>query len=383
MPTAPVSPLSAFLTAVGGFVAFSLAFVSSPAFAAPAKAAPAPEPSLPAPAATLKVTPGTGGGPWKIQIENAGEGPLRLTADPRLLILELTPPAPAEPVKGKPKATGPIRCILPDDARPSTDDGRELVIPAKRSWSNLIDPLFYCFGAKERAALVTGTQVKARFGWPAPTPKPGARPATANPPFVISPVGAAIGKVGPAKALESDTFTLTDAVPLAPNAGTTKAEGGATGDGDSAPKVYLTVPETADIYRGFEIGTVVSLHNQSDRAITLLNRPEMILFSVSSASGAVSCGYPKIVASPIRELFTTVGVKGRSDTGVLITAVCPAGTFDEPGLYRVTPRLDTTNASGRSLGLRTWDGVVPGRKPLLLRVRSPRKTTVPPRPTLD
>ncbi len=350
---------------------------------APAAKAAAPEPVLPAPQVTLKVTPGTGGAPWRLQIENTGEGPVRIPADPRLLILELTPAAAPEAADpgGKKKATKPPpppRCILPDDARPSTDEGRELVIPPKRSWSASFDPLFHCFGERERAALVPGTTVKARFGWPSPPPREGATPRKAPPlapPFAVMPVGASVGKVGPIKSIDADSFALTEAVVIDKPA--------AASDEAASSVVSLSVPRTMDAARGNELATTVTLTNGSDRPITLLFRPDMLQFSVSGPAGSVSCGQPRSVASPIRELFTTVPVNGKTSTTVLFTTTCPAGTFDEPGIYRVTPRLDTTNASGRPVGLKSWEGVAVAKSPLLLRVRLPKTPALPPRPTLD
>jgi hypothetical protein len=358
--------------------------IAAPSLAAPVlpkKPATPPEPPLPAPQMSMKVTPGTGGGPWRVQIENLSEGPVRIPADPRLLILELTPPASAVEVDPKKKkAAGPAtppKCILPDDSRPSDDVGRELVLPSKRSWSMTFDPLFYCFGARERAALVVGTSAKARFGWPAPAPKAGAaaKPPSQNPPLAVTPVGASVGKVSGLKAIESDAFSLTEAVTI--------AKPTTTNDETASATVTLSVPETMDVGRGVELSTNIALANQSDRAITLMYRPDMMNFTVSGPVGNVSCGFPRQVGSPIRELFTTVAVKGRTDVSVMFSATCPPGTFDEPGLYRVLPRLDTTQASGRTIGLKSWDGVAIGKSPLLLRVRIPRKPGLPPRPTLD
>jgi hypothetical protein len=329
---------------------------------------------------SLKITPGAGGGPWRMQIENTGEGPVRIPADARLLLLELTPPAtaPEEAAKRK-KATPttPPRCILPDDVRPTTDEGRDLVIPSKRSWSTTFDPLFYCFGARERAALASGTSVRASFGWPAPAPRPGARPAkTTAPsaPFAVTPVGASIGKVASAKALTADAFVLSEAVNV------TKAS---SSTDEAAPSsVTLSVAEALDAARGIELGATVTLTNGGDRPITLLYRPDMLLFTVSGPAGTVSCGTPR-VSIPIRELLSTVAPKGKLDTSVLFTTTCPPGTFNDPGIYRVLPRLDTTSTSGRSMGIKTWEGTALAKAPLLVRVRSPRSAALPPRPTLD
>lgn len=346
--------------------------------------------ALPPPPLALSVQPGTGGGFWKIRIENTGDVPVRLAADARLLVLEVTPPPGfVDPSAAKAKrAAAPqtsggaavIRCVLPDDARPQVDEGRELVVPAKRSWSAMFDPLLYCFGARERAALASGAIVTAHFGWLTPAVRAGAKPSGARkapavaPPFVAAPVGAAVGRVAPAKLLEAAPFTLEDNVVAPP----------ALPPATSSQAFLVTTPETLDVKRGSEISTVVTIANQTDKPVTLLFRPEMLRFSVAGPAGSVACGSQRSVGSPIRELYSTVGVKGRASTQLLLTAICPADTFDEAGIYRVTPVLDTSGASGRTVGLRTFDGMISGSKPMLLRVRSrrhpPTSTT---RPSLD
>jgi hypothetical protein len=341
-------------------------------------------PELPPPQVSLKVTPGSSGAPWRLSIENTGNGPVRIPADPRLLILELTPAGelqPADPKAKKKALQQPPRCVLPADARPSTDDGSDLVIFPKRSWSATFDPLFYCFGARERSALVAGTTVKAVFGWPQQTTA-GKAPALV-PPLAVTPVGASVGKVSPLKAIEADAFVLSDGVPFG-SASTNAIDGdGKQADGEASAEMTLSIPAALDASRGTELGTTVTLHNRSDRPKTLLFRPDMLTFTVTGPTGVVSCGSPRQVTSPIRELFTTVPVKGKTETTVLLGAACPAGTFDQPGIYRVAPKLDTTGASGRSLGIKTWEGVAVANTPLVVRVRTARRPALPPRPTLD
>lgn len=286
--------------------------------------------------------------------------------------MELIPPASTEP-KDKKKKPTELRCTLPDDARPSTDEGRELVIPPKRSWSSVFDPFFYCFGARERAALVPGTVVKARFGWRPPSPRKG-KVAPLTPPFAIAPVGAAIGQLSPMKELEAPPVTLSEAV---------KVEESTSSDGSSPPALSLTLPEAMDASRGVELSTTVTVTNTSERSVTTMIRPDTLGFTVKGPAGSVSCGTPKQVGSPIRESFTTLKPKGRAQVSLLLTAVCPPGTFDDPGTYRVFPRIDTRTASGQSIGLRTWDDEASGKKPMILRIRKPRRETVAPKPTLD
>lgn len=354
-----------------------------------------PAPALPSPPLDFTVTPGVGaasgdsaggGSPWTLRIANSGELPVRIAADPRLLVLELTPAATAAPANAKSaksaktaKAPSLLRCMLPADSRPSTDEGRELVIPAKRSWSATFDPLFYCFGAKERAALVPGTTVKARFGW-----SPPAKAKTLAPPFVAAPVGAAVGKLASAKELEAAPFAISE--PLAPSVAKSNAEVGAAGSDEDAvkPSFLLSMPASLDVARATDLGTSVTLRNVGDRSATLVFRPSTLAFSVQGPAGSISCGNPREGATPIRELFSTVAPKGSVSTSFLLNALCPPDTFDEPGIYRVTPRLDTTGSSGRAIGVKTWDGEVLGTTPMLLRVRQRRSTTIKePRPSLD
>jgi hypothetical protein len=249
-------------------------------------------------------------------------------------------------------------------------------MPEGRSWSGTLDPIFYCFGAKERGALVAGTEVKPAFGFPS-------RPASVTqPPFAAAPVGASVGQLAPTKLVEGAPFTLSEANPASSVSGL-PTTGGASADGQ-ASAVTLSVPETLDASRAVERSTTVTLTNGEPTPITVLFRPDMLLFSVSGPNGSVSCGYPRQGAVPIRELFTTVGSKQKTQTTVLFSATCAAGTFDDAGIYRVWPRLDTTGVSGRSLRMRTWDGVAVGKAPLLLRVRTPRSARPSSaRPSLD
>lgn len=331
----------------------------------------------------LTITPAATG-LWTLRIQNTGDSPVRIPADARLLSLEITPPnAPVELDKKTKAPLGAPRCVLPDDARPSTDEGRELVIPSTRGWSTTFDPLFMCFGARERAALVAGASVKAHFGWKTPAPAKGktareVAPALA-PPFAVTPVGASVGKVAPQKEIESDPVTLTDTV-TAKTAPASAAPASATPE--EAPKVYLTLPETMDAAKGVDLSTTVTLANDGDRPITLLFRPDMLQFSVSGPAGTVGCGSPRNIG-PMRELYITVGSRARTSLSVVFTATCAPGTFDQPGLYRMSAKLDTTQASGRSVNVKTWDDVAQTKSPMLLRVREPHKAPPPSRPNLD
>lgn len=354
-----------------------------------------PAPSAPSPPPlSLSVAPGSGGAPWRLRVENTGDLPMRVVADPRLLTLELDRPPPddeSKARKGRRPEPSVLRCALPADARPTIDDGPIVVIPAKRSWSASFDPLFYCFGPRERAALVAGAVVKPRLGWAPPKTRAprGAKSPAPSPPFAAVPVGAAVGQLSPVKELEGAAVTLTEDVAVAPPpaAGAIAPAASDADAGAEAPKeerdLVLSVPAAVDVARGSEIGTTVTLTNTGERAATLLFRPQTLMFKVTGPGGSVTCGSRAEVEAPIRELFVRLGPKGRAQLPVLLTSVCPSGTFDDPGVYRVLPRLDTTGASGRPLGMKTWDGETEAKEPLLVRVRSPRKPAAPTRPSLD
>ncbi len=375
-------------------LAFPLALGAPLFFGSPSARAEEAAPStLSAPPLTLSVTPGTGGAPWKVRIENTGEVPVRIAADPRLLVLEVTAPAgtieeaaaqkragarhkPAEPVT--------VRCMLPGDARPPTDEGHDLVVPSKRAWSTSIDPLLYCFGPRERGSLVAGATVKAHFGWPAPlattSARERARKKAAPPgPFVAAPVGAAIGKIAPAMDLEGAAFTLGETVP-----GATPTPAAAESNIPGRPTLSVSMASAMDVARGIEIGATVTVVNDGDKAAILLFRGETVRFSVSGRQGSVACGTTRYIDSPIRELYSTIAPKARASVTLLLTATCPSDTFDEPGIYRVTAILDTSGASARAIGVKTWDGETTARAAMLLRVRAPRRPDTPTaRPILD
>jgi hypothetical protein len=366
------------------------------AFAALARAeARAEEPPLPSqPPLTLTVTAEPGGAPWRVVVSNGGDLPMRIAADARLLSFDLTPRGSGAPT---------VRCALPASARPSSDEGTELVIPGKRSWTTTIDPLFLCFRAEERALLVPGTTVTASLGWPpalAPAPAPAgnraaskrapskraASSATARAarPAVAVPVGAAVGKLADASTITGAPFTLSDGVTVSPPPSSAAAASGTPADdtGETS-KMAIRTTEAIDVARGVDVVVNVTVANEGDRPVTTFLRASTLAFTVQGPSGSVSCGTPRAVSEPFRELFTTIAARKTAQLTLLLTALCPAGTFDEPGVYRVISRLDTRGTSGRNVGLKTWDGEVRARTPMLLRVRAPRRPGPSARPRLD
>jgi hypothetical protein len=111
--------------------------------------------------------------------------------------------------------------------------------------------------------------------------------------------------------------------------------------------------------------------------VVFLLRPETVAFDVTGPTGfgdtepapSTRCSWVGSPPSPIAEAFTHSGVHGKSELTVLLDALCPEHTFDAPGLYFVRARLDTQRASGRSIGLATFDGEVLAEGVTRVRIR--------------
>jgi hypothetical protein len=339
-----------------------------------ARAAPPAPPAPPAAAAapasvSLTIDTLAPQSPWKMRIENTGAVPLRVLADARLLSFDITPPG----------AKKSVRCALPADMRPSSDLDRVLVVPPKRSYSEIFDPRLYCFGHTEAAALISGAKVVAHLGFAAAAH--GKKPVA---PFEVAPIEGVVPVVSPAREVVSSPMTLpasessaSPAAPPPPNVAT------ANGDAPFPTKLSLSVPAHVGAYRPYELTIAVTVHNDGARAVTLLFRPETIGFDVIAPSGTVRCSWPTRVGGTVREAYTTVRAKGRATVSVLLPDLCPDNTFDQGGLYVVRPRVDTRGGASESLGLTTFEGEVIGTTTTLLRIRHGNNPPKAQRPALD
>jgi hypothetical protein len=295
-----------------------------------------------------------------MRVENTGEVPLRLVADARLLALEVRAPGAARSV----------RCVLPDDMRSFDPDDRALFLPAHKSYSQSFDPRLYCFGAREAAALVPDAKVIASLGW-----------HTGNKAFVVEPIGGGSPPAAAAREIVAAEWTIPPAA--APSS--TPKPPPPPPDDLNAPKLVVSAPERVDAASGEEIEISVTVRNAGTRRVYFMLHPETLAFDVEGAHAATHCTSGRGLVA-IRELFTALGPGEKASLPVLVTTLCPPHTFDEPGLYAVRPSLDTTQASGNSIGLRTFDGRVEAATPLLLRVRHERRSSTPAlpnRPSLD
>ncbi len=329
-----------------------------------ASAAPPSPSSAPPPRLALTVTGEAPDRPWTLRVENLDDVPVRLVADARLLILEVTPEG----------AEHSIRCALPSDMRPGGDDERGLILPPRRAYAETFDPRLYCFGTREAAALIAGANVVAHLGWMP-------RGKRTKPPYVAAPIEGVEPERAPLMEIISDARHLPAPPPPSP-----VEAGGAprvAPEGDVAPKLLLSGPHRVDVGTPVDVALPITLTNQGPRSVTLLFRPETLAFDVIGPTGSTPCKWAVSATSPIRELFTTVPPHGSASVAVSLSALCEAATFESPGIYSATPRLDTRHASGQSINLRTFDAELASPEPTLIRVRAARVPLPRARPTLE
>jgi len=361
----------------------------------PVRPAPAPEPEPQGPAPSLKLTVVTPAhGLWQMHVENLDTVPVRLVADARLLSLDVTP-------AGDAAGGHTVHCVLPGDMRPADDEERGLVVPPKRSYAESFDPRLYCFALPETAVLTPGASVVAHLGW-APPParaRHDRHPALKAGPYVVSPLEGVVPVVGAQRELTSEAFSIPAEVAVADPAvrptdpskppASPSAQPPSSADppppavGDAPPRLSLEVSSRADVERPGDLTVAVRLSNDGNRPVSLLFRPTVLHFVAAGPAGATRCRWPNQSDTPIRELFTTLSPHESTSVEVQLADLCQIPIFDKPGLYVVRARLDTRRASGASIGMRTFDGELEAKEPMLVRVRAAKDGIARPRPTLE
>jgi hypothetical protein len=288
-------------------------------------------------------------GPWTLHVTNRGDVPVRLVADARLLVLEVTPRSAARPE----------RCELPGDMRPADDMDSALVLPPGRSYAETFEPRLYCFGARLLDALSAGAVVVGHLGWT------GTR---AHGPYVVQALDGVEPVVGPLRTVDSPPIALPDDPTPAP-----AADVASRLDDPDPTRFTLRGPAAIDAASSGNIGVLVTLHNAGKRPVTVRFRPETLGFRVASPAGVQDCRWPLSPVAAMRELFTTVRPDASTDLAVLLGDYCDSHAFEQPGLLVVLPRMDTRKASGADLAMHTFDGQVLASTPTVVRLHKGTK----------
>jgi hypothetical protein len=106
-------------------------------------------------------------------------------------------------------------------------------------------------------------------------------------------------------------------------------------------------------------------------------------FEVTGPHGNEDCRWPLAPVAAMHELFTTLRGGGSADLSVLLDAYCSSRSFEDPGLVIIRPELDTRQASGADIGLRTFDGRVLASSPVIVRLRQGSSTAHLQHPRLE
>jgi hypothetical protein len=298
-------------------------------------------------------------GRWVMRVTNQGTVPLRLVADARLIVLEITPRS----------ARAPIRCELPADMRPADDMDRVLVLPPGRSYAEGFEPRLYCFGLQAGHALAQGASVVARLGWSGGT--------HAGAPFVLSSIEGVEPVVMPLKFLESAPIVLPDdpTPPLVRAAAVDPNE-------PDPPKLTLRATAAIDAPSANGLGIDLTLQNDGKRPTTVRFRPESVRFAVTSESAGEDCTWPMRPVAAMRELYATLPPGGSQRLPVLLDAYCTQ-SFGVAGLLVVRATLDTRSTSGEDIGIRAFRGAVTAKEPTLIRLHQGKRGRVLVRPHVE
>ncbi|MFO0612000.1 MAG: hypothetical protein U0414_05410 [Polyangiaceae bacterium] len=341
----------------------------------------------------LTVTAPTPDPPWTMRLENTGEHPIRIAADVRLLSFELE-------TKG-----GTKKCTAPAGLRPTKLlKSRELYLKPGEAFQQEFDPRLYCFGTTGDA-LTNATVVHAHYGFAAPSWGQSKGPFAAQ------------GIDEPAEFAALPTIDATDVqlayATFAPPPPPAPAEPAPTHASLVAPSAPPPEPESffidknkarftvfvdrfSDVNAARDIVVNVHLKNEGTHEMIAALRGRMVSFVVEqlgrdgSSMKTVDCTGEDQTHPISAEMLRGLGGGQSVTIPLLVAEVCPPSTFDRPGLYRVTPRLDTL-ASGEAAELEAYVGRAFTRDAVLVRVAtarepfedSPPAVYVPPPPPPD
>lgn len=319
--------------------------------------------------------------PWTLIVANRGAVNVTLAGDVRLLELEVQKPAPAEPEASeskKPKPTKiekPALCRFSAGERPQKVDATlSVTLPPDSMALYRFDPRLIC----DEEILVPGATVTPRFGWEPKTKtvwKAGKKEEVLLPqeaPFVA--VGAGEGGPEPLKQLVGEPFTLDSS--YAPPEEPEKI------DSKEPPPLALSVRPLGSASDARTETVTVEIKNPASVGRYLFLRRELITYEVVGPAGNTSCSSYPDQRAPSRQGFEFLSPGRTLSLTSRLPEMCPPGTFDTSGLYRVHARLDAVER-GDDYKLDAFVGSVTSKRPGILRMRGgspPRMFVLPVQP---
>lgn len=314
--------------------------------------------------------------PWLLAVENQSEHPVEVLADPALLEFDVETPeaAPIEttpPKRAVPKKTDRVTCR--SGTRPK--DG------APTSWVK-IEPgslLTYSFDPRplceKDGTLQSGKLVTPRFGFPIETKKvwrKGKSEVVTNEleaPFLARRAEES-AEIVPVKFLALEPFTLDETYPFDALTPTplTPEEREAAALRDSLP-LALSIRPLGTVADADETVVSVTLRNRGDKTLRLFYRREHLVYEIEGPLGPATCVMQPSDRAPEANAYDSLSPGESVSLATRLAEACPLGTFDRPGTYNVSVRLEAHH-SGKDVGLEAFVGRIPSATPARLVVKN-------------
>jgi len=334
--------------------------------------------------------------PWLIAVKNEGTEAAHFVADTRLIWLEVSVPG----------AKKPVRCRLPDELQPKEVEPRlDIELLPGEYVTQLIDPRLYCFASGDQKELVPGARVVPHLGWPdaankttwnagkkvsvtVPQPPPFVAHATSvdvdealrvratalkvansakyKKKGVTKPPDSALGLPLPAgidKHLVGPDLTLQ-----ASYADWSMRPAAVRATDDNNP-LEVRLVQGSDARTEHEATVELTLHNHSKRKVLLYFRREFVTFEVIGPDGITLCNPAPDARVPDRSAFVSLAPGAKKAYASRLAELCPADTFNMPGLYLVNARYDATE-SGSAWNLAAYTGSIETVRPANVRIRT-------------
>ncbi len=317
--------------------------------------------------------------PWAMRLENTGDHPIRIAADVRLLSFEL------DTKHGKQK------CAAPAALRPSKLlKSRELYLKPGEAFQQEFDPRLYCFGLVGDA-LTNATVVHPHYGYAAPSWGASKGPFAAQ--GIDEPAEfAALPTIDAAEVPLTYALVAPPPPPPEPPPPPTREEEAHAALMAQLPppppeyffidknqaKFTVFVDRFADVNAARDIVVNVHLKNEGTHAMISALRGRMISFIVEQlgrdgkSMKTTDCTGESQTHPISAEMLRGLGGGQSVTIPLLVAEVCAPNTFERPGLYRVTPRLDTS-VGGEAAELEAYIGRAFTRDAVLVRVATGRE----------